>query len=173
VNKYLDQNNSKRKSAAKKKVKRSAAKNDKYSQDGNAALSFKSMTSYIMGDLDLSGEDKEVEEESEFASSFEISSNSSNKISGASMVRSNSLSGRNANVKLFKEDRKSDVEKQDGYLRDDQFQGFISKQSPFSFKNPIFFSCPNNKQGVQRAPLNTQDLQSRRQLFADQAVTSF
>jgi hypothetical protein len=33
------------------------------------------MTSYILGDLDISGESHE--EESEFASSFEISSNSS------------------------------------------------------------------------------------------------
>lgn len=78
------------------------------------------MTSYILGDLDISGEDKEVDEESEFASSFEISSNSSNKVSGTSMVRSNSISGRKANVKQFKEDRKSD-EEHEGYLRDDQF----------------------------------------------------
>lgn len=35
------------------------------------------MTSYILGDLDISGESHE--EESEFASSFEISSNSSAK----------------------------------------------------------------------------------------------
>jgi hypothetical protein len=52
------------------------------------------MTSYILGDLDISGEDKE-DEESEFASSFEISSNSSNKVSPTSVVRSNSISGAN------------------------------------------------------------------------------
>ena len=109
-----------------------------------------------MGDLDISGEDKE-DEESEFASSFEISSNSSNKVSSSSLAKSNSVSARNANKKKFKEDRESQ-EGKEGYLRDDQFQGFISKQSPFSFKNPIFFSCPNNKQGVPRNVINTQDL---------------
>jgi|TARA_B110000285_G_scaffold234446_1_gene311447 hypothetical protein len=79
------------------------------------------MTSYILGDLDISGEDKE-EEESEFASSFEISSNSSNKVSQTSVLRSNSISGANQNkgnqVKQFKEDRVSE-EEQKGYLRDD------------------------------------------------------
>jgi hypothetical protein len=82
-------------------------------------MSFKSNISYILGDLDISGEDKE-DEESEFASSFEISSNSSNKISSSSLVKSNSVSNRNANIKKFKEDRKSE-EGQEGYLRDDQF----------------------------------------------------
>lgn len=68
------------------------------------------MTSYILGDLDISGTDKE-EEESEFASSFEISSNSSNKVSPTSMVRSNSISGAKGNqIKKFKEDRISDEE---------------------------------------------------------------
>lgn len=27
-------------------------------------------------------------------------------------------------------------------------QGFIAHKSPFSFKNPIFFSCPSNKQAI-------------------------
>jgi hypothetical protein len=84
------------------------------------------MTSYILGDLDISGESEE--EESEFASSFEISSNSSAR-----------LSSKVVPGKKFCEDD------QQGYLKDEAFQGFISKQSPFSFKNPIFFSCPNNK----------------------------
>ena len=49
----------------------------RFSQDGNQALSLKSMTSYILGDLDISGDDeKDNDENSDFAS-FEISSNSS------------------------------------------------------------------------------------------------
>jgi len=72
---------SKKKTTNKKKKMKKAqfgsaqgAKN--LSQDGNAALSFKSMKSYILGDLDISGEDEQ--ENSDF-SSFEISSNSSAK----------------------------------------------------------------------------------------------
>jgi len=46
----------------KKKVKKaplaSAAGFKNLSQDGNAALSFKSMKSYILGDLDISGDDE-------------------------------------------------------------------------------------------------------------------
>ena len=115
ANKFMHQNmlsgqSKKDKSTAKKKVKKSAIKNDKISQHANCALSFKSMTSYILGDLDISGTDKE-DEESEFASSFEISSNSSNKKSQTSMVRSNSISGAKGNqIKKFKEDRISDEE---------------------------------------------------------------
>jgi len=34
------------------------------------------------------------------------------------------------------------------YILDESkdFNAFIAEKSPFSFKNPIFFSCPNNKQ---------------------------
>ena len=55
-----------KKSAAKKKKRQPENKN--YSEDGNAGQSFKSMKSYILGDLDIEdGQDD----------SFEISSNSS------------------------------------------------------------------------------------------------
>jgi len=63
-----------KKSTAKKVKKIKCPSNA--SHNGNAAQSFKSNISYILGDLDISGESRE--EESEFAgSSFEISSNSS------------------------------------------------------------------------------------------------
>ena len=62
-----------KKSTAKKVKKNKCPSNA--SHNGNAAQSFKSNISYILGDLDISGESHE--EESEFASSFEISSNSS------------------------------------------------------------------------------------------------
>ena len=64
------------------------------------------MTSYILGDLDISAESHE--EESEFASSFEISSNSS----------APKILPEPAGVKQFQEDT---------YLKDEAFQGFISK----------------------------------------------
>lgn len=103
ANKFIHQNGlsgqtKKDKSAAKKKVKKSAIKNDRISQHANCALSFKSMTSYILGDLDISGTDKE-EEESEFASSFEISSNSSNKVSPTSIIRSSSQKNKGNQIK--------------------------------------------------------------------------
>ena len=74
----------KKTTAKKKKVKRSiigsANGNKNLSQAGNAAQSFKSMKSYILGDLDISGDDEQ--EKSDF-SSFEISSNSSAKSIGS------------------------------------------------------------------------------------------
>ena len=106
------------------------------SEDGNAGHSFKSVKSYILGDLDISSEECDLE-------SFEISSNSSQ---AKQTPQSNSTNKRNnsqPSIKKFHED-----EDQDYYLRDEAFKGFIAKQSPFSFKNPIFFSCPNNKQNM-------------------------
>lgn len=50
-----------------------------YSQDGNAALSFKSMTSYILGDLDISEDDDSLKQSNSESNSFEISSNSSSQ----------------------------------------------------------------------------------------------
>jgi hypothetical protein len=107
------------------------------SEDGNAGHSFKSVKSYILGDLDISSEECDLE-------SFEISSNSSQ--AAKCTPQSNSTNKRNnsqPSIKKFQED-----EEQDCYLRDEAFKGFIAKQSPFSFKNPIFFSCPNNKQSM-------------------------
>ena len=76
------------------------------------------MKSYILGDLDI---------EEDLDDSFEISSNSS------------ASKGKQILIKKFIEDE------DEGYLGNEAFQGFIAKQSPFSFKNPIFFSCPNTK----------------------------
>lgn len=53
-----------------------------------------------------------------------------------------------------------------GYLANEAYQGFIAEKSPFSFKNPIFFSCPNSKFAMKRC-INTHELQSKRQLFGD------
>ena len=49
----------------------------KFSEVGNQALSLKSMTSYILGDLDISGDDEKDNDENSDFNSFEISSNSS------------------------------------------------------------------------------------------------
>ena len=57
----------KKTTAKKKKIK---ATNINLSEDGNTANSFKSVKSYILGDLDISSEENDLE-------SFEISSNSS------------------------------------------------------------------------------------------------
>lgn len=61
------------------KLEKKARKSSDLSQDGNKAHSFKSVTSYVLGDLDLSRDEKfgsETQEEEELGS-FEISSNSS------------------------------------------------------------------------------------------------
>lgn len=73
LNSIQSRNVGPKKSTAKKVKKNKCPSNA--SHNGNAAQSFKSNISYILGDLDISGESHE--EESEFASSFEISSNSS------------------------------------------------------------------------------------------------
>ena len=70
------------------------------SQDGNQAHSFKSMKTYILGDLNLSDADGEDE-------SYEFSSNSSSSLS-----------------KNPKNSAKKDAE---NFLRDDDFSGFIAK----------------------------------------------
>lgn len=59
----------KKKTSAKKRVRRDNGQN--YSQNGNEAASFKSVTSYMLGDLDMS------HGESDLSNSFDISSNSS------------------------------------------------------------------------------------------------
>lgn len=137
----------KKKTTAKKK-KRAGTKDgaDYSSQKGNSAHSFKSMKSYILGDLDISA--------SEESNSFEISSNSS----VSSPLQKQSLLS--SSVKKFQEDDYTPS----NYLIND---AFISKQSPFSFKNPIFFTCPNNKQGIK---INTTQLNCKKQLFAEKAV---
>lgn len=73
LEKIQSRNDGPKKFTAKKIKKNKCPSNA--SNNGNAAQSFKSNISYILGDLDISGESHE--EESEFASSFEISSNSS------------------------------------------------------------------------------------------------
>lgn len=95
------------------------------SHHGNSGNSFKSVKSYILGDLDISNDEDQEDEDS---NSFEISSNSSGKMP--------------LNPESLKQ-----LEEDQPYLCN---EAFISKQSPFSFKNPIFYSCPNNKQGGYR-----------------------
>lgn len=65
-------------------------------------------------------------------------------------------------MKRFQEDE----ELNNGYLANEAYQGFIAEKSPLSFKNPIFFSCPNSKFALKRK-FNLADMQSKRQLFAD------
>lgn len=93
------------------------------------------MTSYILGDLDIS---ENEEEASEFGS-LELSSNSGTE--GSYRGPAN---------------------------HEEAFGGFISKQSPFSFKNPIFFSCPNQKIGMARKIPEAQVGNCRKQLFTKQ-----
>ena len=123
----------KERSAAKKT--KSSVKKQNFSQDGDTAKSFKSMTSYILGDLDIS---ENEEEASEFGS-LELSSNSGTE---------GSCRGPQNN--------------------EETFGGFISKQSPFSFKNPIFFTCPNQKVGMARKINAAQVGNCRKQLFTKQ-----
>ena len=56
-----------------------------------------------------------------------------------------------------------------GYLANEAYQGFIADKSPLSFKNPIFFSCPNSKFAFRRN-INTTEMQSKRQLFGQSKV---
>ena len=85
------------------------------SEDGNAANSFKSMKSYILGDLDISSEENDLE-------SFEISSNSSQEKQTPKSSNATKRNNSQPSVKRFQED-----EEQDCYLRDEAFQGFIAK----------------------------------------------
>ena len=159
-----------KKSEAPKAKKKTTAKKKKMKAEDEGSLknlsqrgcwSFGSVKSYILGDLDLSSDDADLH-------SFEISSNSSQaKSIGDDMLQP---AHHNKSAKVVHEDQEID----DGYLRDEDFKGFIAKQSPFSFKNPIFFSCPNNKVPSKRRPINPQNLQSRKQLFApDPQVSTF
>ena len=140
------------------------------SQDGNTALSFKSVTSYVLGDLDISN--GEVSSE---LGSFEISSNTSSINSEVNEdpiadKKEKSSKKRDPSATLNKKAKctkkfQEDDELNRGYLANEAYQGFIAEKSPFSFKNPIFFSCPNSKFAMKRR-INTNELQSKRQLFA-------
>jgi len=104
----------------------------------NAAYSFKSVCSYVLGDLEISSQSGDnslscasfEKKEELLGNSFEISSNSSKGFD------------------LSPDKSKAVIEQVDNYnaMQDIQkFGGFIAQQSPLSFKNPIFFSCPSNK----------------------------
>ena len=136
TNKITNFLKSKKKRTAKKTKKIpkiGSASLKELSQDGNAAQSFKSMKSYILGSLDISSDGSEF-------NSYEISSNSS-----AKSVVSGGRIQPNLNKKKFQED-----EDEGEYLENEAFNGFMQKQSPFSFKNSIFFSCPINKVNMNR-----------------------
>lgn len=121
------------------------------------------MTSYILGDLDISGDDQKDNDENSDFNSFEISSNSS--VRSAASQLNESSSKKLEPLHNFNKFQADPAHHEDGgYLRNEAFQGFISKQSPFSFKNPIFYSCPNNKMNVARS-LKTNEMQSKRELF--------
>ena len=121
------------------------------SQAGNKALSFKSVTSYVLGDLDIS----KGEASSDLAS-FEISSNSSSINSDdhedLEFVKTKDKGQKNIAKRASKKARKDEVDDElgKGYLANEAFKGFLADKSPISFKNPIFFSCPNSKFTFQR-----------------------
>jgi hypothetical protein len=142
--------------ASKKKCKKQIAMiSSELSQKGCSANSFKSMRSYILGDLDISSnEDEQSEPET---NSFEISSNSSDELKPTSPIMSSpQAKPMSSGLKQFQED----AMQPSNYLISD---AFICKQSPFTMKNPIFFTCPNNK--VARE-IDVSKLQSKKQLFA-------
>lgn len=123
--------------------KRSAVKEDgsahgegsvkTFSHQGCSGQSFKSVKTYVLGDLDISSNEGD-----ELTNSFDLSSNTSKSIKSFQSIEEASNSPLKGNsMKNFKEDD----EPQDGFNN----ACFIAQQSPFSFKNPIFYSCPNRK----------------------------
>jgi hypothetical protein len=50
-------------------------------------------------------------------------------------------------------------------INNECFQGFIASKSPFSFKNPIFYSCPNNKNNFKKQIVNNEEMKSKKILF--------
>jgi hypothetical protein len=47
------------------------------------------------------------------------------------------------------------------FIKDEVFNGFVSEKSPITFKNPIFFSCPTNKNAFKFGMLITNSLNVR------------
>lgn len=45
-----------------------------------------------------------------------------------------------------------------GYMLNKAYEGFIANKSPFSFKNPIFYSCPNNKNNFKWQNVNNEEM---------------
>lgn len=124
------------------------------------------MTSYVLGDLDISNGEGSSE-----LGSFEISSNTSSINSEVNLdlvsdkkekgsKKREPCSALNKKAKCTKKFQEDD-EPSRGYLANEAYQGFIAEKSPFSFKNPIFFSCPNSKFAMKKK-INTIELQSRR-----------
>lgn len=136
----------------KPKKKNIAKKHEKLSSGTNKANSFKSVTSYVLGDLDIEKDDNNGSE------SFEISSNTS-------AVKSEE--GQNEKDAVSFLSSRNDTSAKKPVINDATllYRSFAADKSPFSFKNPIFFSCPQGKQ--QRQDMLNSAKPSKKVLFTN------
>lgn len=114
-----------------KSKKKSGKKFEKLSSRTNKPNSFKSVTSYVLGDLDI-----EKAENSDGSESFEISSNTS------AVKSEEDQNEKDAVCSFLSSKHDASAQKPEINEANLLYKSFLSDRSPFSFKNPIFFSCP-------------------------------